>query len=219
MLIIFDLDDTLIDTTGSVTPYQLERALHGMVDSGLTVGNFEEALETLLRMDLSSESSSQTLKEFLELVDGDPKLLAVGEKIVYGELPEDISVFPLEHASEVLEALKEKYLLALVSKGKPHLQLLKLKNAGLDSTIFSKIVISDQEDKKSSYKKVLEELNMTPDKTMVCGDRIKRDLEPAKELGCKTIHMLWGRGLVSTGASSNVDYTIRNLSQIKEIIQ
>lgn len=219
MLIIFDLDDTLIDTTGSVTPYQLERALQGMVDAGLKVGDFKEALATLLRMDLSSESSSQTLKEFLELVDGDPKLFSVGEKIVYGDLPEDVSVFPLDHASEVLETLKGKYLLALVSRGRPHLQLLKMKNAGLDSTIFSKIVISEQEDKKSSYKEVLEELNMTPDKTIVCGDRIKRDLEPAKALGCKTIHMLWGRGLVSTGAPSDVDYTIRHLSQIQEIIQ
>ena len=31
MLIIFDLDDTLIDTTGSITPVKLEQALTKMV--------------------------------------------------------------------------------------------------------------------------------------------------------------------------------------------
>jgi putative hydrolase of the HAD superfamily len=219
LLIIFDLDDTLIDTTGSITPIQLERALHTMIEAGLQVGCFKKALETLKRMDLSSPSASQTLKEFLELVDGDPALLSIGEKIVYGDLPEDLVVDPLEHAEQVLDYLKEHYPLALVSMGKPHRQLLKMKNAGLDSTVFSKIVISEREDKKPSYQEVLEELNVAPARTLVCGDRIKRDLKPAKELGCTTIQMQWGRGLCNKETSSDVDFTIRRLSQIKEIIE
>lgn len=190
-----------------------------MVGAGLKVGNFEEALATLKRMDLSSESASQTLKEFLELVDGDPALLSLGEKIVYGDLPEDLAVFPLESATDVLDNLKENHELALVSMGKPHQQLLKMKNAGLDSTIFSKIVISERENKKSSYQEVLEELNISPERTVVCGDRVKRDLTPAKELGCKTIQMQWGRGLALPGISPDVDFTIRRLSQIQNIIE
>lgn len=218
MLIIFDLDDTLIDTTGSITPHQLERALHKMVEAGLKVGHFEEALTTLKRMDLASESARQTLKEFLELVDGDPEFLKMGEEIVYGELPEDLTVFPLEYATAVLDSLRETHELALVSMGKPHQQLLKMKSAGLDSTIFSKIVISENEDKKPAYQAVIEELNMIPEKTVVCGDRVKRDLTPAKELGCRTIQMQWGRGLSTTKNSADVDFTIRKLSQIQEII-
>lgn len=189
-----------------------------MVDAGLEVGSFQEAASTLKRMDLTSESASQTLKEFLELIDGDPSLLPVGENIVYGELPHDVTVYPMESAIEVLDSLKEKYQLALVSIGKPHLQLLKMKNAGLDSTIFSKIVISEKDDKKASYKEVLETLNAMPTKTVVCGDRVKRDLTPAKELGCKTIQMQWGRGL-SSKPSADVDFTIRRLSQIQGIIE
>ncbi len=219
MLIIFDLDDTLIDTTGSITPIQLEKALHQMMEAGLEVGSFEEALKVLKRMDFSSESASQTLKEFLELVDADPALLSVGEAVVYGDLPADLAVFPLDYAVEVLNHLKESHQLALVSIGKPHQQLLKMKNAGLDSTIFSKIVISEKEDKKSFYQEVLDELNISPSKTLVCGDRVKRDLTPAKALGCRTIQMLWGRGLSSTRNASDVDFTIRQLSQIQEIIE
>lgn len=219
MLIIFDLDDTLIDTTGSITPIQLEKALQCMVQAGLKIGDFQEAALTLKRMDLSSESALQTLKEFLEIIDGNPEFLSIGEKIIYGELPEDLVVFPLEHAVQVLDSLKERHQLALVSIGKPSRQLFKMKNAGLDSTIFSKIVISEKEDKKPSYQKVLEELNMTSDKTIVCGDRVRRDLAPAKQLGCRTIQMEWGRGLYSVGAPSDVDFKIRRLSQIQEIIE
>ncbi|MGR3973310.1 MAG: HAD family hydrolase [Candidatus Rhabdochlamydia sp.] len=218
MLIIFDLDDTLIDTTGSVTPIQLENALLQMMSEGLEVGNFEAAITMLKRMDSSSESALHTLKEFLDLIDAPQEFLQIGQKAIYGKIPEEISIFALEEAESVLEYLKARHQIALVSKGKSDQQLFKLKNAGLDSGIFSKIVFSEDEDKKPSYEKVLQELNVTADKTVVCGDRIGRDLSPAKQLGCWTVQMLWGRGLSSKGAASDVDFKIRRLNQLLEII-
>ena len=221
MLIIFDLDDTLIDTTGSITPGLLQKALHGMVKAGLKVDSFEDALATLRRLDLTAESALHTLQEFMELVDADPSLLSIGEQIIYGEIAEDFSVFPLDEAYEVLEQLKEQHSLALVSIGQQERQMRKMENAGLDSTIFSKIVILQQENKKPAYQKVLEEINAQPAKTVVCGDRIERDLTPAKQLGCKTIHMRWGRGLgmKARRLHSDVDFTVYRLNQIQEIIE
>ena len=220
MLIIFDLDDTLIDTTGSITPLKLEQALAKMMEAGLEVGDPEKALETLKRLDGASESASQTLLEFLEILDADQKYFEIGHQEVYGPLAPDTPVFPLEGALEVLEDLGSQYLLALVSMGKPEQQLLKLKNAGIDSTIFSKIIISEDRDKKPHYKTILEELGFSPLQTVVCGDRVKRDLSPAKELGCKTVHMQWGRGLISgsSGPPVDVDFRIHKLSQMKEIL-
>jgi putative hydrolase of the HAD superfamily len=218
-LIIFDLDDTLVDTTGSITPVKLEQALAKMVEAGLQAGDFQEALETLKRLDMASESASQTLLEFLEIINADKKYFEIGEAEVYGPLPSDIPVFPLEQVLEVLEELGAQHQLALVSMGKPDQQMLKLKNAGIDSTIFSKIIISESRDKKPHYKTILEELGFTPTQTLVCGDRIKRDLSPAKELGCITVQMQWGRGLSSPShGSQDVDFAIRKLSQIKDIL-
>jgi putative hydrolase of the HAD superfamily len=224
LLIIFDLDDTLIDTTGSITPIKLEQALTKMVEAGLQVGDFQEALAILKRLDTATESASQTLLEFLEIINADTKYFDIGHAEVYGPLPQDFPVYALDQALDILSELSSEHQIALVSMGKPDQQLLKLKNAGIDSTIFSKILISEDRDKKPHYKTILDELGFTPSQTLVCGDRVKRDLSPAKELGCITVHMQWGRGLSSLLSAlphfiaRDVDYAIRKLSQIKDIL-
>jgi putative hydrolase of the HAD superfamily len=220
-LIIFDLDDTLIDTTGSITPFKLEQAFAKMVEAGLEVGDPEEALAVLKRLDKASESASQTLAEFLEILGADKKYFTIGEQEVYADLLPDTPVFPLDQALDVLDELKEFFTLALVSRGKPQQQLLKLKKSGIDSTIFSRIIISEEDDKKPHYQKILDELGFLPAQTVVCGDRVHRDLVPAKELGCKTIQMQWGRGAHSKGYAKpqSVDFCIAKLNQIKEILQ
>ena len=220
MLIIFDLDDTLIDTTGSITPIKLEQALAKMVEAGLEVGDYQQAQDTLKRLDAASESASQTLLEFLEIINADKKFFEIGRQEIYGQLSPDMPVFPLDQAIEVLEELGTQHELALVSMGKPMQQLLKLKNAGIDSTIFSKMIISEDQDKKPHYKAILDQLGFSPSQTLVCGDRVKRDLSPAKELGCTTVHMRWGRGVSSSSQqiAQDVDFTIKKLSQIKDIL-
>jgi putative hydrolase of the HAD superfamily len=224
LLIIFDLDDTLIDTTGSITPVKLEQALTKMVEAGLQVGDFQEALTILKRLDMASESASQTLLEFLEISNAGRKYFDIGYAELYGPLPSDFPVYPLDQALDILSELCSEHQIALVSMGKPEQQLLKLKNAGIDSTIFSKILISEDHDKKPHYKTILDELGFSPSQTLVCGDRVKRDLSPAKELGCITVHMQWGRGLSSLLSAlphyiaQDVDYAIKKLSQIKDIL-
>ena len=219
MLIIFDLDDTLIDTSGSITPLQLKRALQAMVEAGLSVDDFEKAYVMLRQIDATCESSSQTLKEFLIRVGADLVFLTIGQKNVYGPIPDDLPIIPLNHAFKILKNLKKSHQLAVVSIGNPDQQRLKMEKAGLDSALFSKIVISTEEDKKSAYVEVLKSLSADPAQTVVCGDRIKRDLTPAKQLGCITIQMEWGRGLCSTGSPSDVDFKIQSLSEIEEIIE
>jgi len=224
LLIIFDLDDTLIDTTGSITPVKLEHALTKMVEAGLQIGDFQEALTVLKRLDTAAMSASQTLLEFLEITHSDKKYFDIGNAEVYGPLPQDFPVYPLDQALNVLSDLAREHQIALVSMGKPEQQMLKLKNAGIDSTIFSKILSSEDRDKKPHYKIILDELGFAPSQTLVCGDRVKRDLSPAKELGCITVHMQWGRGLSSLLSAlphyiaRDVDYAIKKLSQIKDIL-
>ena len=65
MLIIFDLDDTLIDTSGCITFHKLEDALEAMCSAGLILSDFSDSLELLRRLDSTSESAKEALSEFL----------------------------------------------------------------------------------------------------------------------------------------------------------
>lgn len=218
MLIIFDLDDTLIDTSGSITPVKLELALMKMQKDGLQLKAFSEALELLKRLDMTAESAKHALEEFIEINGIDRKFLTIGLEEIYGSLPEDMAIFPLEDAVDLLAELSGIHKLALVTIGQRDQQLLKLKKAGIDSSFFSKIIVAEERSKKEHYQALMREFDVLPKEVVVCGDRIPLDLSPAKQLGCITVHMKWGRGVYSKGKREEVDFSITRLTEIREIL-
>ena len=218
MLIIFDLDDTLIDTSGSITPFQLQRAFEELVCQGVLFSDQQAALDTLLRLNQTAPSARHALDEFFEISEIDRSLLPLSHDIVYHDIPLTVSIHAHDQAIEILEALSEMHKLALVTIGQEHLQLLKLKKAGIHSDIFSKIVVTPVKNKKKYYQMIVEELDVDPCDVLVCGDRIATDLTPAKELGYKTVQMLSGRGVHCKGDRNDVDYVISHLSEIMKIL-
>lgn len=218
MLIIFDLDDTLIDTSGCITHFKLEDALYSMVCEGLVISNFSEALEQLRRLDSTSESARFAISEFIEMMGADKYFFEVGVKEVYGNLPLELPIFALEGAVDLLHDLGGQHQLALVTIGKQTQQMEKLKKAGIDSRIFSKIVVIEEKNKKPHYQMIADELGYCAKDVLVCGDRVLLDLFPARELGFKTVKMQWGRGLNSTSYKGEVDYHISELRELKNIV-
>jgi putative hydrolase of the HAD superfamily len=220
LLIIFDLDDTLIDTSGSITPHALKRALRAMISAGLYVPSFNQALEYLSRINAAALSGAAALTEFVEIHEGDAKFISIGKREWYGDLPADLAVFPLDGAIELLKELSISHKLALVTGGKMALQMEKMKKAGIDTAIFSKIIASEDGNKKNYYHEVKNTFGYSAKDVLVCGDRVLIDLTPAKELGFKTVHMRWGRGLTMQNAKSgDIDFQINALNQLKDIIK
>lgn len=218
MLIIFDLDDTLIDTSGSVTPVQLTRAIEMLVGQGVIFPDQQEAVDVLLRLNQTAPSARHALAEFFEISGIDDSLMPLAHDLVYYNIPDNIVVEAHHRAVEILQSLSEIHKLALVTVGREDLQLLKLKKAGIDSDIFSKIVVTPVKNKKTHYQSIVDEFDVDPSEVLVCGDRIAIDLSPAKELGCRTVQMLAGRGIHCRGDKSHVDYVISNLSEIIKIL-
>jgi len=219
LLIIFDLDDTLIDTSGCLTGLRLKAALERLVEVGFFVSDFSLALQMLERLDRSALSAKEAILEFLELHEAPPEYAAIALAEVYERPIDEAPLFPLDFAIELLEDLKQTHKLALVTAGERGQQLSKLKKAGIDSTIFSRIIVSELRDKKRHYQALIKEFVESPTNVVVCGDRIEGDLIPAKELGCKTVHVRWGRGLNAQGRRCDVDFTVLRLMEIKEIIK
>lgn len=219
MLIIFDLDDTLIDTSGSIAPLKLKEALIAMIKEGLEIENFNEALSFLLSLDKGSRNGLETIKHFVSIYKGSKFLVNIGVAATNTALPKDIEIAATSEAVSSLLELSKKSQLCLVSKGIFENQMFKLKKAGIDSKLFSKIIITEDGNKKPHYLDVSNTLKVEPCQVFVCGDKIESDLIPAKELGFTTVHMKWGRGKIfNKNDFKFVDYSITNIGAIKEII-
>lgn len=217
MLIIFDLDDTLIDTSGCITPIKLEDALHQMVKAGLLVPDFYEALEQLKRLNEGAESAREAVAEFLEINAGH-SFYAVAIKEIYENFSSDLPIFAFDGVVDILKELGQVHDLALVTAGIFDYQYLKLKKTGIDSSLFSKIAVCEPGDKKTHYQQIVAELDFLPSDVIVCGDRIAQDLTPAKDLGFRTIHMRKGRGKKLSHLNDDVDYRVNEFYEIPGVI-
>lgn len=218
MLIIFDLDDTLIDTSGSVTPFKMKACLEKLVQEGLSVDCFDKAYAELLALNASALRSKDALIEFV-VKNGGASFLAdqvMGEMI--SPLPANFPVRLTPNAKEILDTFVKKHTLALVTGGHPPFQLEKLEKAGIDRAYFSKIAIPEDSIKKPLYREILTEFGCRPEEVLVCGDRVAMDLKPAFELGITTVHMRWGRGIIGK-TEPWVDHAISDLSELRRIVE
>jgi putative hydrolase of the HAD superfamily len=212
LLVIFDLDDTLIETTKCLTPHYLRLAFSAMQKAGL-----EGDLDELLALNKESISSQFAILEFWKRYSGQIEIYQVGLEALKTPLSEEISLEIVPGALEVLDVLQQTHTLALVTRGDPDLQRQKLKKAGIQPELFSKLVIGKGPSKKLDYQTVLSELNTHPQEALVCGDRVPVDLSPAKELGLFTVHFRNGRGLIHDEPKIDIDFAIDTLKQLHEV--
>lgn len=218
MLIIFDLDDTLIDTSGFVTPFKLRSCVDRLVSEGLRVPDLERAYSELLFLNQSLNRSQDAISQFISNMGGEARLVPVALEEMFSSLPQNFTIPTTPFAKEILNLFRERYSLALVTGGRSYFQLEKLEKAGIDRSIFSKIAIAEDSVKKPFYEALLKEFSLMPHQVFVCGDRIAMDLLPAFELGIKTVHMRWGRGKQMV-SEKWIDHSISDLSQLRRIIE
>jgi FMN phosphatase YigB (HAD superfamily) len=212
--IIYDLDDTLIQTSAVTTPFLLEKIAR-FVACEENVSCVDDWISHLLDINQRSPSSDEAVAFFLQKLGLKEKYLLLCKKFLKPSSEEDLPVKAMAGAVEILKKNRAQHRLALVSRGVRHIQLRKLKKAGIDRELFSKIVVS-LGDKKDSYKKILHLEGGKANQVVVIGDRPMIDLKPAKELGFFTIHFKQGRGAFLD--SIYHDFTATKLSECIPII-
>jgi putative hydrolase of the HAD superfamily len=217
LLIIFDLDDTIIDTSGSITPFKMRRCLELLVKEGLKIADFESALKLLFECNSKALKSQDALASFVKMMGGRGELVQKVFPEMTSPLPAGFPVLVTPKAKEVLAELAKKHILALVTGGSPTFQQEKLEKAGVDRSFFSKIAIPEDSIKKPFYEACFKEFSVAPKDVWVCGDRIAMDLKPAHELGMRTIHMRWGRGAIGN-TEPWIDHEIFELSELKRVL-
>ena len=190
-----------------------------MKKEGLSLPDWKKAEEMIQRLDEDKESAKETLIEFLEIHGAEKRFLEIGLKEVYENPTLEMPIFPVDGAPEILRALKQEHELAIVTMGYLERQLLKMEKAGLDRTLFCKIIATESPNKKLHYEAISQEVGAEAENVLVLGDRVAYDLTPAKELGFKTVHFQRGRGRNHVEPKRDVDFTITHLRELKEIVE
>ncbi len=217
-LVIFDLDDCLIDKWGATFPVSIEQAIKAMIGEGLKVDSFDDAVKRLAEINNRSKNVPEAITEYLtEIGSYDQKYMEVGKDAIYNF---EGKIRPRSGAIKMLDDLTELGTdLALVSKGQEDIQLKNIRAAGINQNKFKRIFIVSNYDKAEPYRQILKELNHSAQETLVVGDRYETDLIPGKNLGTKVAWIPWGRGKINPPKESDVDYIVDDLSKIVDIVR
>lgn len=192
-LIVFDLDDTLLDTSdvywSARTSFVEEMDMLGYPRE-LVVHLFEEIDADLMRtLAHAPHRYSQTMEAAYRQIAahlGVPLSEDVEERIgEYGRIVMERMPVTLEGARELLTWASGKYDLALVTRGEPDLQRRKLTTAGMER-FFEVVRVVDRKD-AALFRSVIAELGHSPSSTWVIGDSLSSDIAPGLEIGARCI--------------------------------
>lgn len=140
--------------------------LYGFGFKALMLSMVETALE------LSQKTvSTQLIKDILEL----------------GRSTMERPVHLIEGVIPILNQLKEKYRLVLISKGDLVEQESKLSKSGL-THFFDTIEIVSHKD-KAAYERITKRLAILPEEMVMVGNSVKSDILPALEIGARAVYV------------------------------
>lgn len=224
--VVFDLDDTLLDTSQQLIPRATREACEAMIDAGLRT-TVEQALKAC--RDREVHTSRQDLfmslvKKFGvdEGVDG-LRVASVGHHAFYNrKVDEDISVFP--GVNELLKELRAQgYRVHLVTQGHRATQEEKIQKLGIGSAFesISHVDPSRGERKGEAFRKLMTATGAPPSHYLSIGNRVDTDISEAKDLGWKTCWMKYGeyRFLTPSRTNEKPDFTIASLAELIDTCQ
>jgi putative hydrolase of the HAD superfamily len=229
-LVIFDLDDTLVDT--SDVYYRARNCFLAAlvacgIDRELGLRTFEE-IETshMAQYGFAPERYGRSMIVTYETLAASSGILVCEEtlarinkcaRIVIDECPKLI-----EGAVELLRWASEHYQLCLLTRGIPDLQVKKIETVGI-SRFFSHVEVVGRKD-GSVISRLITDQNFTPNSTWVVGDSIKSDINPGLEAGANCILYLYTHGVYQWMQEYGVKptgpfYLANTLTQIRDILE
>jgi len=211
---IFDLDDTLVDRESTFINAQLsllevlqshgldiepkaELARLRVIDSRLIkyhgTHNYDFAeLAAALWMIYEGMSEDQAIRLCVKPLRGQLAAIAAEARARHNDALHKIP--PLkEGAREVLQYLKDRYVLVLLSEGDEKIQMGVIEHYGLQS-IFDAVLIRNSKTvkdfeiaKEVGLQILTREYDGTAEKIVVVGDRISQDIEPGNKISATTV--------------------------------
>ena len=126
----------------------------------------------------------------------------------------------LEGVEEVLQSLKDKYRLIVLTKGDLLDQERKLERSGLSEYFHHVEVLSDKKEK--NYSDLLEHLQIEPDEFLMIGNSLKSDVLPLLNIGARAVHIpfhtTWQHEEVTEVVDNNGYMTMSTLTDVLKYV-
>lgn len=226
--ILIDLDDTLIDTIGNTEvtireiydDYNLSEYFASFDD--FFVNHYRPNNIRLWKAYEKQEISKQQLMDdrfvgvFREVADISNERAQVMNQDFLGRIVLKSSL--IDGAVDLLDYLKSKYRLCVLSNGFTEMQYVKIKSAGLEG-YFDEIVLSDvvgiNKPQVGIFDYALQKLNAGKSEVIMVGDNYSSDIVGAHNAN---IEQIWYNPNKQEAVDFKPTYTIEHLSEVKSIL-
>lgn len=223
--VLFDLDDTILNSRtaqiNAILEFKAKHKVFQSINDEEFINKWDIIMKAKYEKYLKGEITFQELrKERIKTMFSvyDIRITdSEAEKIFdsYQEIYEK-NWKTFDDAEEVLDELKAKYKLAIVSNGNSMQQRKKIRLTGLDK-YFTNIFISSEvgyvKPQKEIFLKACEAINVKPENTVMIGDKYKVDIEGSIKAGLNAIWV--------NRKNEKIDYKwrIKELKELKEILR
>ena len=212
--IAFDLDDTLLDTSGLLVPAATQHSFKILIQHGLKLSLAECEKQ---RLEMIRTVSHKDVFLNLALLYGSAATQAVVPQAIAAfyepPLPANLPLLP--GARQNIDYLKKNnYLLYVVTAGADATQRGKVKALGIQDDFLKVYVIDSlhQQRKKAAFLDIIK-LNAISNKELLCiGNSLTSEIYDAINIGAKSCYFEFGdeRGKMSSVKSEQPDYHIYN---------
>ena len=215
--IAFDLDDTLLDTSGILVPRASVDAFNILISAGLKL-NLHDCENK--RLEIIKTYSHREV--FLHLAQH------FGSSLTVDAVPEAIKAFYepsipthlplLPGALKNIQYLKNKYRLYLVTAGVDSIQRKKAEALGIASE-FEKIYVTNsllKEKKAKTFLEIIKNQNIKTQELLCIGNSLQSEIVDALKIGATACYFEFGedRGFVSTLDSEKPQFHIRHHDEL-----
>jgi uncharacterized cofD-like protein len=219
--VVFDLDDTLYDCTGTLQEASRRRAAKVLVDAGVPM-TVEQAVEVQRELAEAHGPHFLVFDELARRHGLDDDVIDAAYRAYNSDAVSDIEPFP--DARATIDLLKERDIRCfLLTSGVHRRQQAKIRRLGLEDA-FDDIFINDVDRGElmgECLRFLLEKHRLRPDEVLVVGDRPTEEIRIGNELGAVTAQILHGRfsRFRPRDRRERPDYRITGLFQVPTLIR
>lgn len=190
LAVVFDLDDTLMDTLGQCVRAAQREAAAAMRAAGLAA-----PLESILALREAFQGQAVDLDRLVAETLGArdvARVAAAGRRAFFERDPGRLVPHPF--VPEVLAAVRARARCVLLTAGAPRTQRTKIERLGLgaafDETLFVDSLAG--QDKQVALQAWLQRTGLPPERVLVVGDRPRGEIAAARALGCPAMRIRAG---------------------------